>query len=276
MFQLPVSYFTPANSWMNSQGYSSSEVNFNRVITLRCLECHTTYVQTDASKKKENPHKLSQDKIILGIGCERCHGPAQKHVSFQTENPTEKVGKYIINPRKMSSFQQMNSCGLCHAGPAKSIRPEFTFEAGDTLDKFFDLPVLVDSSADVHGNQYQLISASKCFLKSAGMNCSTCHNTHNNERGNLALFSSRCITCHSEEKHTMCSMKNKIGNSIKSNCIDCHMPNNPSKNLIMQNTSFETPIPAMVRTHLIKIYPEESKKIIDYIVTDSNRNRKSK
>jgi len=71
-------------------------------------------------------------------------------------------------------------------------------------------------------------------------------------------------------------MKDKIGSSIKENCIDCHMPNNPSKNLVIQNTSFETPIPAMVRTHLIKIYPEQSRKIINYIVTDSNRNRKSK
>ena len=276
LFQLPVSYFTPADSWMNSPGYSTTAVNFNRVITLRCLECHTTFLETETDKEKVKLNKLSKDKMILGIGCERCHGPAQKHVSFQTENPSSKIAKYIINPKKMSSFQQMNSCGLCHAGPAKSTQPAFSFSAGDTLEKYFDLPNLVDSSADVHGNQYQLISASKCFLKSEGMNCSSCHNTHNNERGNLALFSSRCMTCHSEQKHTMCSMKDKIGNSIKENCIDCHMPNNPSKNLVIQNSSFETPIPAMVRTHLIKIYPEQSKKIINYMVSDSNRNGKSK
>jgi len=41
----------------------------------------------------------------------------------------------------------------------------------------------------VHGNQYQLFTASACFRKSKDMNCSSCHNPHTTERNNLAALS---------------------------------------------------------------------------------------
>src|SRR5260221_13789019 len=90
------------------------------------------------------------------------------------------------------------------------------------------------------------------------MNCKTCHNTHENERGKIALFSQRCQTCHSEGHNPICKMTASIGPSIKLNCIDCHMPLKPSK-LITELLPGDTkPTPALIRSHLIAVYHDET------------------
>jgi hypothetical protein len=41
LFQLPISYLTSANEWANSPGFLKKVV-YNRPVTSRCLECHST------------------------------------------------------------------------------------------------------------------------------------------------------------------------------------------------------------------------------------------
>ena len=90
------------------------------------------------------------------------------------------------------------------------------------------------------------------------MTCTTCHNPHENERGNIALFSQRCMTCHNPEHHNTCKMTESIGSSIAQNCIDCHMPLKPSGSITELLPGDKTPTAALIRSHLIKIYPEVS------------------
>ncbi len=45
LFQLPVSYFGAANKWSNSPGFPNEAI-FDRFITSRCLECHSTFAKT--------------------------------------------------------------------------------------------------------------------------------------------------------------------------------------------------------------------------------------
>ena len=91
LFQLPISYFTAANEWANSPGYPNRVV-FNRPVTSRCLECHSTYANTISSENKE-PEEFDHYQILYGVDCEKCHGPAAKHVEYQTQNPKETKGK---------------------------------------------------------------------------------------------------------------------------------------------------------------------------------------
>src|SRR5216684_6657577 len=42
LFELPVSYLTGVRQWINSPGYVDGQVDFNRLIEPRCLECHAT------------------------------------------------------------------------------------------------------------------------------------------------------------------------------------------------------------------------------------------
>ena len=260
MYQLPVSYFTAANKWANSPQYPTHPVLFNRPITLRCLECHTTFAHriSDPNHKPED----FDPNIILGVDCEKCHGPAAKHVEFQTQNPKDTQAKYILNPARFSRQQSLDLCGLCHGGKIVNTRPSFEFVSGDKLSDYFKM----DTSApdpeniDMHGNQLGLLRASKCFRMSQTMTCTTCHNPHKNERGDIALFSQRCITCHSEGHNNICKMTASIGPSINLDCIDCHMPRKPSK-LITELLPGDTkPTAALVRSHLIAIYQDETAK----------------
>lgn len=78
MFQLPISYYTPLDSWCNSPGYYTAVVYFNKEITARCMECHSTYAKV--SKDPEGVTTIDSNSIIYGIDCERCHGPSAAHV----------------------------------------------------------------------------------------------------------------------------------------------------------------------------------------------------
>src|ERR1700730_19446678 len=95
LYQLPVSYFTAANKWANSPQFPTHPVIFNRPITSRCLECHSTFAQ----KLPGSNHEAEEfdRQIIYGVDCEKCHGAGANHVEYQTQNPGETKAMYIIN-----------------------------------------------------------------------------------------------------------------------------------------------------------------------------------
>ncbi|MBS1935131.1 MAG: hypothetical protein JST96_14105, partial [Bacteroidetes bacterium] len=135
LFQLPLTYFTETSEWTISPGYSR-KVDFNRSITSRCLECHSTYFQ-EITGKNSKADEFSKTNFVLGIECEKCHGPALEHVAFHEQNPNEKTGHAILNPAKFSRTQSLDLCRLCHGGALTKSKPSFTFQAGDKLFDFF-------------------------------------------------------------------------------------------------------------------------------------------
>ncbi|MEO5892318.1 MAG: multiheme c-type cytochrome [Ferruginibacter sp.] len=265
LFQLPVSYFGSANEWSNNPGFPN-QVIFNRFITSRCLECHSTFAKT-LSPPDVDPEKFDRTQLIYGVDCEKCHGPAEDHVAFQTENPTAKTARYITNPARLSRQQNMDLCSSCHGGRLYKNKPSFSFTAGDTLSHFFNLDTgLPDpTNIDVHGNQNGLLRASKCFRMSETLNCNTCHNTHVSEKGNTALFSQRCMSCHNPDHGPICKMSATLGAAIKNNCIDCHMPLKPSRKIAVFLPGATAATAAMIRSHLISIYPDETNKMLAFI-----------
>lgn len=265
LFQLPITYFSSSDQWSNSPGFPS-KVLYDREISSRCLECHSTFAKTIKSPIS-GLEAFDHNRMLYGVECEKCHGPAARHVAFQSQNPRETDGRFIVNPSKLSRQQSLDVCALCHGGRMQKIMPSFSFMAGDTLSNFFTFNAEVPNpnNVDVHGNQYGLLRLSKCFNKSNTMTCNTCHNTHNKEKGQLALFSARCITCHSDGHQVVCKMQESLGSSIKTNCIDCHMPMNPSRAITVFLPGQSGATAAMIRTHYISIYPEETKKVLAYM-----------
>ena len=67
--------------------------------------------------------------------------------------------------------------------------PSFSFEVGDTLANYFikDTAAKDTANIDVHGNQFGLLAANKCF-KMSGMTCTTCHNTFEPARNGRNVF----------------------------------------------------------------------------------------
>jgi hypothetical protein len=267
LYELPISYFNALQSWTNGPGYATDMINFGRPIVTRCLECHSSYINElpQRTLRREAP-EFDQNSLIYGIDCERCHGPGANHVNFHTENPDAKKAMYMVSYKTLSREQKLNTCAVCHSGNREKLeRSAFDFKPGDTLSKFkvhdYFLQKVDSSTLDVHGNQNGLLSASKCFLMS-NMDCLTCHNTHVNERGNLALYSQRCMNCHNTANHNVCKLHSpQLSAGMKNNCIDCHMPASPSSVITVQTASEKNAIPYLVRTHRIAIYPLELKKI---------------
>jgi hypothetical protein len=259
LLQMPLTWYTAYHRWTNSPGFSN-RVIFRRPATSRCLECHTTFVQK-TSKEGVEPEDFSGAGIVFGVDCEKCHGPAARHVAFHQQNPGEKNPHFIISPKDFTRSQNLDLCKLCHGGRLTKTKPSFSFRSGDNLRDYFQIDTAAKSVADidVHGNQYGMLAASKCF-KNSQMTCLTCHSPHDNETGKKELFSQRCMTCHTEQHGNFCPQKTRIGPSITKNCIDCHMPEQTSRSIMFLLQGQTVPTPASMRSHFIAIYPEETKR----------------
>jgi hypothetical protein len=268
LFQLPVSYISGTHQWVNSPGYQSTEPDYERMITSQCLGCHMSYAKIEPGKLPlfvQHPEGFDRKSIIYNIDCERCHGPAAEHVKFQTENPNVKEAKYIAAYKSLSREQKINMCAVCHSGANNVIiKPTFGFKPGDTLSHYMKIvPSNLSSNykdIDVHGDQRGMLATSKCFAMST-MDCTTCHNTHQNERNDTLLYAARCLNCHSDiNSNHLSKFNNQLSMAmLKNNCIACHMPASPSKLIVAGQSA------AMVHTHHIAVYPEETQKILGYL-----------
>jgi len=222
-----------------------------------------TYTKDTSSNKFVS--RLDKTQIVYGVQSERCHGTAEKHVLYHEEHPAEKEARYIYNLSRMTRQQKIDLCAYCHGGTRTDNKPAFDYEQGDTLTRLPVANITASNEAlDVHGNPYGLLAASKCFMHTETLQCTTCHNTHEEERGNLALFSTRCMQCHAENSASFCKMKQMPLYVLEKNCIDCHMPVKKSKMLTVENDN-EKNMPATLRSHFIAVYPEESKKLTQLI-----------
>jgi hypothetical protein len=249
LFELPVSYWSEGQRWINSPGYKNGTMNFARPITPRCMECHTSFVEQASDDLIAN--RYHKGSLVVGITCEVCHGMGRDHVALQVSKlPTTRVTKeQIINPAKLSRDRQVDICALCHNGNQSGGKTRaFSFTPGEQLDKYFHSNI-GDTAAhpDVHGNQVGLLKKSQCYISSPTMSCSTCHDVHASER-EASWYSSRCLTCHQVES---CGMSKTLGAKITNGCVGCHMGVEPTTAF-----NFDTvgkPLKPTMQNHWIKI-----------------------
>jgi hypothetical protein len=256
LFELPVSYWTQLDRWVNSPGYVDGSADFDRPVLPRCLECHAAYFQPMTSAPSEN--RYAKDNFVLGISCERCHGPGAEHVENHSANSARSISASSIGtkpmpPLRLSRARQVDVCAQCHGGAGEPIAPAFSFRPGEPLSDYVRLqPPNASDRLDVHGNQVNLLERSRCFQGSPEMSCSTCHDVHEPERA-AADYSAKCLGCHRVDQ---CGMVRKVGTRIASNCIDCHMPVQASNKLVLDADNQR--LQANVRNHWIRVYQNVS------------------
>jgi hypothetical protein len=250
LFQLPVSYWTDLGTWVNSPGYRDGVAKFERPVVPRCLECHVTYAMPVSPLPSSNQYR--PDTLILGISCERCHGPARDHVESMTRKTP---GANIIPLAKLSRERQIEVCAQCHGGRRFPQTAAFSYLPGEPLDKYYSRDQSNRAATvDVHGNQVALLQMSRCYQSSSNLVCSSCHDIHQRQR-DAATFSARCLECHRPEN---CGEYARLKEKIVPGCVDCHMPVQAS-NLIISNSNGKQ-TRAMVRSHWIKIYYDSKKQ----------------
>ena len=253
LLELPVSFWTDGQQWINSPGYHNGTADFSRPIHPACMECHSTYLQALSDDPSTN--RFKRDSFVPGISCETCHGPGANHAALHTGKPvaiSKAADETILNPARFPRDRQIDLCALCHNGIQREpLAAAFSYVPGRPLTEFFKpIPSPVVEHPDVHGNQVGLLERSRCFLSSPSMTCSTCHNTHAPEQP-AASYSAKCLSCHQWQA---CGVAKKLGKSIASNCIDCHMPVEPTTVIVSETAGKE--VHATMRNHWIKVYPD--------------------
>lgn len=222
--QMPLAWFARDGKWRLNPGYELKNRRFDRPIPPGCIACHgDTAVHRPPTR---NRYKLP---VANGIGCERCHGPAQQHVDFQHNVPGVKSDR-IVNPKRLAPRLANDVCLQCHLqGDVVIYQPganAFSFRPGEKLsDHRLDYLVQTDApeafGVASHGAR---MMASRCFLESGRkLTCIHCHDAHRPAAAQpMKVYDSRCATCH---KPQSCSRPvDKPEPKSAGGCVACHMP----------------------------------------------------
>jgi hypothetical protein len=222
--------------------------NFGRLVESRCLECHATRFQTAGLSE----NRYVKSSLVLGIGCEKCHGPGAEHVRRESSAHPPAPGspeEAIVNPASLPLARQMDLCGLCHAGAGVPIEPTLSWQPGDNLAHYVEIGApLPAAHADIDGRQVEELERSKCFA-SGKLSCITCHNVHQTQE-NPDSFSVHCLACH---KVQSCGRFQAMGAAIRTKCVSCHMPK--VRSAAFSSISDGAVVRAELRNHRIAIYP---------------------
>lgn len=223
-----------------------------RFAEAKCSGCHTTgydFYKDEAAghmKAKEN------GKGEMAIACERCHGPASKHVA--EAEAAKASGKKlapeattIVHPLKdLNNLQQTELCAQCHGRNTNKKITDHNFQTGfrpgdmdltsrsrywshsgtsnpDEYKYFYP-----NDWAKRNRQQWQDFTKSAHFNK-AGMTCLTCHTFHGKwEEPQLRLKPAElCVSCHTNGGYAKRPNAEMFQDSPMQKagvqCVDCHM-----------------------------------------------------
>ena len=193
--ELRLSCFPGQNEWFVTPGQNAPNphplgVRHRGKMAQRCVACHATVLPASRAFPEER---------FMGVGCESCHGPGQRHVAAAT------AGRKPLEIDRLKDWGGMainELCGECH-------RTSRDINADDGIS------VTMTQRFQPYG-----LMKSACFLESDNrLSCVTCHDPHENSETRPAVYERACLSCHrQEEKHTPCPVNPRSG------CVGCHMP----------------------------------------------------
>src|SRR5579862_7298384 len=218
LFQSPIAFYKSRNSYDLAPGYEKSQdPDFTRPVAEGCVFCHAGSALHVSGTDNEYRNPVFPEKAI---SCERCHGPAGKHLADPRSGT-------IVNPAKLEPGARDSICEQCHLmGVARVLNPgrEFRdFQPGQRLENTFTtyhdvLPPNTPPGTFKVISHVEQLALSACARNSQGrLWCGTCHDPHNPPTQPVEYYRSRCLTCH---KATFPAAHP----STDSNCIGCHMP----------------------------------------------------
>lgn len=163
-----------------------------------CFGCHSTASTTDGVFRPE--------RMILGVGCEACHGPGAQHIAQMNLEPDARTSTLIFNPARLNPSDSVDFCGACHR-TAADVR----------LNPISGIFVLRFPA-------YRL-EQSRCWGNGdARLTCTACHDPHQARVQDAAFYDKVCFSCHSAS-----SSAKDPGHAIGAckvashECVTCHM-----------------------------------------------------
>ena len=254
--ELRLSYYEKAKKWDYTPAQlpgvklerAAGRIQSGAMLT-SCLLCHVTTLRQlpaplgpDGLPTDEGPPDMKNS--LLGVGCERCHGPGRAHVdqALKAHASTPELlarakaagQTYGMEDLHKATPDVINTlCGACHRTVANAESSDPHTEMN--LSRF----------------QGVALSRSPCYQKSGTLSCLTCHDSHRNANSNPAYYDAICLTCHSGDRQgdkeregtggtqsTIENRQSKIPSSLiphpsslrvcpvnpRAGCTGCHMP----------------------------------------------------
>jgi tetratricopeptide (TPR) repeat protein len=254
LFQTAISWFSQEKKWGLSPGFTSQLIS-GRPIGRRCMFCHANRaLPLDGYENRFQPPIFQG----LGIGCERCHGPGEKH--YRKPGRFTKVSKEeaeasthlaagvrefdatIVHPGKLKPALREAICQQCHLAGEERILPRgrnlYDFRPGLPLESCWSIFVQAwDAGANYKAvNHVEQMYLSRCFQKSKETNklgCISCHDPHEHIGSDRRVthYRNRCLTCHRDKENkdperVSCSfpLAQRLKENREDSCIHCHMP----------------------------------------------------
>ena len=219
LYQVPIDYYAKADRWGIDPAAAVGNPRFSKPLGSFCVSCHADYPRRQAGTDSVFP-----GPIATGVGCERCHGPGQKHA-------TSLRAADIVNPTRLSSPRQLDVCAQCHESSYSSLRAdrdEFSYRPGQPLDAY-----RVNFVADPPEPDRFILLAhpermveSACWKKSNGkLVCTSCHDPHKSSiEEPAAWWDTKCNACHADRP---CTEGAAARAAQGDHCVTCHMRSGP-------------------------------------------------
>jgi hypothetical protein len=229
IYQLPISWYSQKNIWDLSPGWNEETVKQNRPTNVDCFFCHSNGVTPVSGTQNRYEQPIFHG---YGIGCERCHGPGEKHVQSHDSGAGQDFT--IVQPRKLPHALREAVCQQCHLEGESRITHRglspFVFRPGLPLESVMSVFVRVSRDSDQKAvNHVEQMYLSKCFGGSLHtknpLGCIFCHDPHvpvpPAER--VVHYRQSCLQCHHDQGCTVPEPQRRQ-TSKEDSCIDCHMP----------------------------------------------------
>jgi photosynthetic reaction center cytochrome c subunit len=223
LFQSPVAFYASRQSYDLAPGYENQpDPDFTRPVSEECVLCHSgTALHVSGTLNQYRSPVFPAGAIT----CERCHGPAERHLA-------EPRAGTIVNPAKLEPAARGSICEQCHLfGVARVPNPTkklSDFIPGQRLEDTFTIyrnAVPPGSSAGAFKviSHVEQLALSACARNSGGrLWCGTCHDPHDKPLQPVQYYRDRCLSCHT----TSLAASHP---SRDSDCLSCHMPRRNAK-----------------------------------------------
>lgn len=231
LYQSPISWYTSDKKWDLSPGYGRHHQRFGRRIQDQCVICHAGRPNVDGTRDSFFPEPIF---LEAAIGCERCHGPGQKHIELHDMPALATADEEIVNPARLEPDRREAVCNQCHLiGKMRFARYGRSFDDFRPGDRLDDVWATMVAGTGVRQDRktktvshVEQMGDSTCFKKSNGrLGCTSCHEPHaTHHQGEAAVyFRQRCLECHADQG---CSApaERQAAAPANNSCIYCHMP----------------------------------------------------
>ena len=181
-----------------------------------CAECHSTNLEKNYFIEKDSFNTTYSE---INVACESCHGPANKHIKWATDNP-DGNDSYIL--KGLDQDEQLNLCASCHA---RRVKLTYNLETGKKFEDQYMIQNITTNfyhgDGQIEDEDYVLGSFLQSKMFAEGVKCTDCHDSHSLKLkfdGNML-----CTQCHIPANYNTEAHHFHEKNTEASLCINCHM-----------------------------------------------------